>query len=150
MSFGSILFVAFLALLSYIAFWHPAREWNAYLLLKQVGIDGTATVLHLFEGGGRGRRYYVKFQLDGNSSPITQQLGYEKYSVLRNDAKVTVRYLPYNPKIARLWNLHEDPSIRNNSTIFAAIVMLIFPPLILVCLVIYLLDRIWIVYRPRS
>jgi hypothetical protein len=137
-------------------YWQTAREWNAYFLLKKGGIPCMASVDHAYELVGRSSRiktYYVRFQLDphliSGNLKITQQISYETYRILYDGAKLTVRYLPYNPKIARLSELREDLSLRNWRTVAAVIGFIVFPPLILAFLVTYLLDRIWIVYSPR-
>jgi hypothetical protein len=138
----TIIGVIWLCAIAYVL-WIPAHEWNTHTLLKRYGIDGTAQVSSLAQGIGRGPRYFVIYKVEPESISVmvTQEIGYEKYRVLRDGAKVAVRYSPANPQIARLAGYDEDLTIRNKSSFFAIIIMVPFPPFILLFLMVFLLDR---------
>jgi hypothetical protein len=119
------------------------------MLLKRHGIDGTAQVSSLAQGIGRGPRYFVTYKVEPESISVivTQEIGPEKYRVLRDGAQVAVRYMPANPRIARLAGYDEDLTIRNKSSFFAIIIMVPFPPFILLFLMAFLFERVTSVHN---
>ncbi len=107
------------------------REWNIIRTLKRLGIPTEASVTSLEQRQWiRPVTYYAIYQFGLTINPretITgrQAIGWYHRDKLKIGSRVTVRYLPSNPAISRLWGDDTDNTSRDMSLVSALLFIVI-------------------------
>ena len=124
-----------------------AHEWSTWLWLMHSGSFAEGRVLsHKTRSGGKGGRFYVVYQFRPNivsdvEPDLTQeqQVSWRHFEKLADGTPITIKFLPFAPQISRLAGDGVDNTVRDATTFWTVIVIL-FPPFLILWLVIFLLE----------
>jgi len=119
------------------------QAWLVTYQLRQCGVVATATVSSLrWEPSGRAASHYVTFEFrvsnKGHHVTAEQQITAKHFGQLIRGRQVQIRYVPANPQLARLTGADTDNAINNTGSIIAILIMLLFPPFIVVTILLFL------------
>jgi hypothetical protein len=118
-----------------------AREWSIFLCLKHFGILAEARILDFnIKQEGKGVIYYVAYQLvlDEGTYERKQIISGQHQQWLHRVDTVIVSYFPDRPHISRLADADQDGAERARYTIVGFVGLVIFPPIILLWLIVFL------------